>query len=230
MGDEGRPFGVALQGEASNSHKLLRAKPAVVNVMVKRRGNDRVMYELERRAQANLRRSIERFTRRHQNRGVYGVPGKSMAGTCLLAMRCPVYRRRDSNLGSHTELENLTGDAKGKGASGDPARLKVPMRRAGAHCSVVVMKRGNARGAKGAGHPRRDRWVNGKPEEPTGFGGRRQPSLGGTSRMMREYHVRICEGLGVKLPGSTRRNLRGDDGDVGIIRSPVRAIVQPDRS
>src|SRR5215470_20298529 len=35
--------------------------------------------------------------------------------------------------------------------------------------------------------------------------GRRQPSLGGTSRMMREYHVRICEGLGVKLPGSTRK-------------------------
>jgi hypothetical protein len=122
MGDEGRPFGVALQGEASNSHKLLRAKPAVVNVMVKRRGNDRVMYELERRAQANLRRSIERFSRRHQNRGVYGVPGESMAGTCLLAMRCPVYRRRDSSLGSHTELENLTGDAKGKDAMGQAAR------------------------------------------------------------------------------------------------------------
>jgi hypothetical protein len=46
---------------------------------------------------------------------------------------------------------------------------------------------------------------------------------------MREYHVRICEGLGVKLPGSTRRNLRGDDGNVGIIRSPIRAIVLPDR-
>jgi hypothetical protein len=26
-------------------------------------------------------------------------PGKSMAATYLLAMRCPVYRRRDSNLG-----------------------------------------------------------------------------------------------------------------------------------
>jgi hypothetical protein len=37
-----------------------------------------------------------------------------MAGTCLLAMRCPVCRRRDSNLGSHAELENLTGDAKGE--------------------------------------------------------------------------------------------------------------------
>jgi hypothetical protein len=24
--------------------------------------------------------------------------------------------------------------------------------------------------------------------------------------MMREYHVRICEGLGVKFPGSTRQS------------------------
>jgi len=37
------------------------------------------------------------------------------------------------------------------------------------------------------------------------FNGRRQPSRGGTSRMMREYQVRICERLGVKLPGPTRR-------------------------
>jgi len=29
------------------------------------------------------------------------------------------------------------------------------------------------------------------------FNGRRQPSCGGTSRMMREYQVRICERLGV---------------------------------
>ena len=81
------------------------------------------------------------------------------------------------------------------------------MRRAGAHCSVVVMKRGNARGAKGAGHPRRDRWVNGKPEEPTGFGGRRQPSLGGTSRISREVYVRFCERLcqeGAKAPCGTK--------------------------
>ena len=34
------------------------------------------------------------------------------------------------------------------------ARLKVPMRRRGADCLVVVTKRGNARGAKGAGHRR----------------------------------------------------------------------------
>ena len=32
--------------------------------------------------------------------------------------RCPVYRRRESHLGFRTELENLAGDGKGKGASG----------------------------------------------------------------------------------------------------------------
>jgi hypothetical protein len=47
--------------------------------------------------------------------------------------------------------------------------------------------------------------VNGQPEELDGLDGRRQPSLGGTSRMSREAQVRICEGLGVKFPGPTRR-------------------------
>src|SRR4029077_18098066 len=41
-----------------------------------------------------------------------------MAITYLLAMWCPVCRRRDSHSGSGTELENLDGDAKGKGTSG----------------------------------------------------------------------------------------------------------------
>jgi hypothetical protein len=37
------------------------------------------------------------------------------------------------------------------------------------------------------------------------FNGRRQPSCGGTSRMMREYQVRFCERLGVKFRGPTRQ-------------------------
>jgi hypothetical protein len=37
--------------------------------------------------------------------------------------------------------------------------------------------------------------VNGQPEELAGFGRRRQLSLGDTSRMNREVHVRICERL-----------------------------------
>ncbi|SRR5579871_6440039 len=81
------------------------------------------------------------------------------------------------------------------------ARPKVPMRWGGADCLVVALKRRNGRGAKGAGH-RHWGWVsNGR--SPT-INERRQPSCGGTSRMLREYHVRICEGLRVKFPGPTR--------------------------
>src|SRR5215471_9939595 len=47
--DEGRSLGAASWEEASNSHKLLRSRAAVGNVMVKRRDFDHVMYGLERR-------------------------------------------------------------------------------------------------------------------------------------------------------------------------------------
>jgi len=47
-----------------------------------------------------------------------------MEETYLLAMRCPVYRRRDSNLGFRAELENLVGSVKGKGTSGRTVRLE----------------------------------------------------------------------------------------------------------
>src|SRR5664279_1227672 len=43
-----------------------------------------------------------------------------------------------------------------KAQAAETARPKVLMRRSGADCSVVVMKRGNTRGAKGAGHRRRE--------------------------------------------------------------------------
>ncbi len=51
----------------------------------------------------------------------------------------------------------------------------------------------------------------GQPVMPGGallFDARRQPWCGGMSRMMREYHVRFCEGLGVKFPGPTRQKLK----------------------
>src|SRR5215468_12660852 len=78
------------------------------------------------------------------------------------------------------------------------------MHRSGAHCLVVVRKRGNARGAKEAGHPGQD-GVNGKPEELLSWRSSAGLPRGGTSRMRREFHVRICEGLGVQFPGPTRR-------------------------
>src|SRR5258708_2015399 len=103
-----------------------------------------------------------------------------------------------------------------KAQAAPTARLKVPMRRRGADCLVVATKRGNARGAKGAGH-RRWAWANWvKPGRALMFSGRRQPSCGDTSRMNREVHVRFCEGLGVKLPGPTRQTSVADGGGVGV--------------
>ena len=65
---------------------------------------------------------------------------------------------------------NLLGDEKGKGTSGGPVRPKVPMRPAGADCSAVAVKRGNARGAKGVGHSRRGRLGQlAYREEPAGY-------------------------------------------------------------
>jgi hypothetical protein len=41
--EEGWPFEAALEGEASNTQKLLRTKAVVVNVLVQRRGREHVM-------------------------------------------------------------------------------------------------------------------------------------------------------------------------------------------
>src|SRR6516164_9633756 len=60
-----------------------------------------------------------------------------------------------------------------KAQAAPTARPKVPMRRLGADCFVVAMKRGNARGAKGAGYRRWDRVIR-QREEPDNQWGRCQ--------------------------------------------------------
>ena len=110
------------------------------------------------------------------------------------------------------ELENLFGGDKGKGTSGSPVRLKVPMGQPGADCSVVAVRRGNARGAKGAGHPRWDRFGQ-LATGGTGRSWRKAVAFeGGTSRVTGDGHARFCEGLGVKFPGATRLVSRRRDG------------------
>ena len=47
---------------------------------------------------------------------------------------------------------------------------------------------------------------------------------GGTSRMRREFHVRICEGLGVKFPGPTRRNQKPSSRTGLLPSSPLRTV------
>lgn len=129
--------------------------------------------------------------------------GISLGDVLRLPKRHPAWRRREAQSGSCTEREKLAGDAKGKGTSGSNREAEstdapergglphssdeagvMPVERRGRVIAVEIGSTGNGR-------------------NPI-FNGRRQPSCGGTSRMMREYQVRICERLGVKFPGPTR--------------------------
>src|SRR3984893_7217602 len=77
-----------------------------------------------------------------------------------------------------------------KAQAAPTARPKVPMRRRGADCPVVVSKRVQCSCSEGG---RSSPW--GASQLATGgapiLDGRRQPSCGGTSRMTRECQVRI---------------------------------------
>ena len=68
------------------------------------------------------------------------LSGIGMEETYLLAMWCPVYKGRDSNLGSDMELGNSSCDAKGKPYKCRPRRGKVPMHMKGADHPIVVLK------------------------------------------------------------------------------------------
>src|SRR4249920_1051453 len=129
--------------------------------------------------------------------------GIGLGDALRLPKRHPAFRRREAQSGSCTERENLAGDGKGKGASGSnrEAESTDAPERGGLPCSsdeagvMLVERRGRVIAI----------WLGstGNGRNPM-FNGRRQPSCGGTSRMMREYQVRICERLGVKFPGPTR--------------------------
>jgi hypothetical protein len=67
--------------------------------------------------------------------------GISSGDALILPERHPACRRREAQPGSRMERENLDGDAKGKGTSGANREAEIPMRRLGADCFVVVMKR-----------------------------------------------------------------------------------------
>src|SRR5260370_24641048 len=80
--------------------------------------------------------------------------GSSLGDVLRLPKRHPAWRRREPQSGSCTERENLAGMPREKAQAAPTARPKVLMRRRGADCPVVVLKRDNARGSKGAGHRR----------------------------------------------------------------------------
>ena len=133
--------------------------------------------------------------------------GISSVDILILTERHPACRQREARPGSCAERENLAGDAKGKGTSGanrEAESTDAPVRggllRSSVEASVTLVERREQAIAI---------WIR-----STGNGrslildGRRQPSCGGTSRMNREVHVRICERLGVRFLGPTLRCCR----------------------
>src|SRR5450756_1568206 len=148
--------------------------------------------------------------------------GISSVDVLILTERHPACRRRESQPGSCKERENLAGDAKGKGTSGSNRKAEstdAPERggllRSSEEAAVMVVeRRGRA--------IRRRIGPTGNGRSPK-FNGRRQPSIDGTSRMMREYQVRICERLGVKFPGPTRQSRRLDRASITSGLSRYRA-------
>src|SRR6266849_10196556 len=142
--------------------------------------------------------------------------GISLGDVLRRPKRHPACRRREAQPGSCTERENLIGDAKGKGASGanrEAESTDAPARggllRSSNEAGVMPVERREQAIAILSGQ---------LLSVPTGnrrnsmHNGRRQPSRGGTSRMMREYQVRICERLGVKFPVAAGKaaNLGGE--------------------
>src|SRR5215467_5273657 len=112
--------------------------------------------------------------------------GKSLGDALRLPKRHPACRRREAQSGSCAERENLAGDDKGKGASGSNREAEstdAPERdgllRSSDEAGVMLVERRGRVTDVGSGQP-----VTGGTRH---FNGRRQPSRGGTSRMMREY-------------------------------------------
>src|SRR5246127_580519 len=95
--------------------------------------------------------------RRCRNRGVTLPPGSARENP----EACPSGIRHVGgaklNQALVRNVRTYTAMPREKAQAAPTARPKVPMRRLGADCSVVAGKRGNARGAKGAGHRHLDR-------------------------------------------------------------------------
>src|ERR1700732_196454 len=134
--------------------------------------------------------------------------GISSVDVLILTERHPACRWREAQPGSCKERENLAGDAKGKGSSGSNRKAEstdAPERggllRSSDEAAVMVVER-------------RGRVIDDE-SGPLATGGARSSRkaaafIDGTSRMMREYQVRICERLGVKFPGPTRQSRHFD--------------------
>ena len=132
------PLAVGVQAQAANRLERRWSRAGVVSVKEKAR-QDRVRCELERRAKANLTMKC-RNSMDDVKTGEGGCSGMSIGVTCVLPMRRPALRRRESSSGACMEAGNLSPRCEGRSPSGGPTRMSVPMRGTGAESSVVATK------------------------------------------------------------------------------------------
>ena len=92
MEDEGRPFGVALRGEASNRPLLHWLKTVVVSDVGKG------ALDVSGGIRKTMAVDVSKRTRMTSKPGFHFGPGKSLAGARLLARRCPAWRPREPGL------------------------------------------------------------------------------------------------------------------------------------
>jgi hypothetical protein len=158
---------------------------------IKSPGHDLGQVSVQKTSASEPSKTRRYLVRCRQNRGRKPLPGQVRREPAVLCGRRPAYRGRELDTGFCAELWEPACRCEGKRRKGDNPRPKVPMRQAGADSSVVVMTRGmpverregvtriEIRGQRETGGAR-------------GFDGRRQPSVGGTSRMTGDCHVRLC--------------------------------------
>ena len=154
LADEGRSLGTGLQEQVPNHLRRLWSKAMVVSAGGKGLARTRSggWQEEDRKGTTD---DVSKAKGRCQNRNRLLIAGQSFGVTCLRTKRHPAYRGLD--LAAEAEMRNVgtwSFDANGEATSGRTTRARVRKRSPGADCSVGAMRRGNARGAKGAGHPR----------------------------------------------------------------------------
>ncbi len=132
-----RPLAAGLQDQAANHLELPWSRARVVSVKEKARETCQVRIGKTSASEPLMKR---RKAKVMSKPGTVGCPGTSVGETCLLPARHPAFRRRESDSGSYTELGNLSSRCQGRSPSGDPTRIRVPMRGTGTERPVVVRK------------------------------------------------------------------------------------------
>ena len=132
--DEGGPLAAGLQDQAANHLELLWLRTGVVSVKEKARKKCQVRVGKTSASEPLMKRRKPKVM---SKLGSIGCSGISVGETCLLPTRHPAFRWRESDSGSYMELGNLSSRCQGRSPSGDPTRIRVPMRDTGTERPVV---------------------------------------------------------------------------------------------